>query len=99
MSISEQFKDFWGTYGQFIGLFAGGFVGAYAKMLFDKRKRGMKRMKEERINLLTCLFQYSDISDHSNILHLLKSNSSLGTTSFDQHSLQGNAIYSCRSIL
>ena len=23
MTISEQFKDFWGTYGQFIGLFAG----------------------------------------------------------------------------
>ena len=39
MNISEQFKDFWGTYGQFIGLFAGGFVGAYAKMLFDKRKK------------------------------------------------------------
>jgi hypothetical protein len=39
MTISEQFKDFWGTYGQFIGLFAGGFVGAYAKVLFDKRKK------------------------------------------------------------
>jgi len=25
MTIAEQFKDFWGTYGQFIGLFAGGF--------------------------------------------------------------------------
>lgn len=39
MTIGEQFKDFWGTYGQFIGLFAGGFVGAYAKVLFDKRKK------------------------------------------------------------
>jgi hypothetical protein len=39
MTISEQFKEFWGTYGQFIGLFAGGFVGAYAKVIFDKRKR------------------------------------------------------------
>ena len=39
MTISEQFRDFWGTYGQFIGLFAGGFVGAYAKVLFDKRKK------------------------------------------------------------
>ena len=38
-NISDQFKDFWGTYGQFIGLFAGGFVGAYAKVLFDRRKR------------------------------------------------------------
>jgi hypothetical protein len=44
MTISEQFKDFWGTYGQFIGLFAGGFVGAYAKVIFDKRK---KRHEEE----------------------------------------------------
>jgi len=33
------YKDFWGTYGQFIGLFAGGFVGAYAKVIFDKRKK------------------------------------------------------------
>lgn len=39
MTISEQFKDFWGTYGQFIGLFADGFVGAYAKVIFDKRKK------------------------------------------------------------
>jgi hypothetical protein len=39
MTISEQFKDFWGTYGQFIGLFACGFVGAYAKVIFDKRKK------------------------------------------------------------
>jgi len=46
MTISEQFKDYWGSYGQFIGLFAGGvcgsiqvgFVGAYAKVIFDKRK-------------------------------------------------------------
>ncbi len=38
-TIGEEFKDFWGTYGQFIGLFAGGFVGAYAKVLFDKRKK------------------------------------------------------------
>ena len=38
-NISDQFKDFWGTYGQFIGLFAGGFVGAYAKVLFDRRRR------------------------------------------------------------
>lgn len=43
MTISEQFKDFWGTYGQFIGLFAGGFVGAYARVFFDKinkKRRG-----------------------------------------------------------
>lgn len=45
MSIGEHFKEFWGTYGQFIGLFAGGFIGAYAKVLFDKRKE--KRDKEK----------------------------------------------------
>jgi hypothetical protein len=38
-TIGEYFKDFWGTYGQFIGIFAGGFVGAYARVLFDKRKK------------------------------------------------------------
>ena len=38
-TIGEQFKDFWGTRGELIGLFAGGFVGAYAKALFDKRKK------------------------------------------------------------
>jgi hypothetical protein len=39
LTINEQFKDFWGTYGQFIGLFAGGFVGVFAKSLFDRRKK------------------------------------------------------------
>jgi hypothetical protein len=47
MTISEQFKDFWGTYGQFIGLFAGGFVGACAKVIFDKSK---KRHNENESN-------------------------------------------------
>lgn len=48
LTISEQFKDFWGTYGQFIGLFAGGFIGAYAKVLLDKRKK--KHEESERMN-------------------------------------------------
>jgi hypothetical protein len=39
MTINEHFKDFWGTYGQFIGLFAGGFVGLFAKSIFDRRKK------------------------------------------------------------
>jgi hypothetical protein len=38
-TINDQFRDFWGVYGQFIGIFAGGFVGAYAKLMFDRRKR------------------------------------------------------------
>lgn len=39
LTISDQFKEFWGTYGSFIGLFAGGFKGAFAKVIFDKRKK------------------------------------------------------------
>ncbi len=42
-SIDDQFKDFWDTYGQFIGIFAGAFVGAFAKQMFDKVKRGKER--------------------------------------------------------
>jgi hypothetical protein len=37
-SINDQFKDFWATYGQFIGIFAGAFVGAFAKLIFDRVK-------------------------------------------------------------
>ena len=37
--IEDQFKDFWATYGQFIGIFAGAFVGAFAKQMFDKAKQ------------------------------------------------------------
>ncbi|HEX2407499.1 MAG TPA: hypothetical protein VHJ38_09860 [Nitrososphaeraceae archaeon] len=39
MSINDKFKDFWGAYGQFISLSAGGFVGVFAKYLFDRRKK------------------------------------------------------------
>jgi hypothetical protein len=38
-SVEDQFKDFWATYGQFIGIFAGAFVGAFAKQMFDMAKR------------------------------------------------------------
>jgi hypothetical protein len=38
LTINDKFKEFWGVYGQFIGLFAGGFVGVFAKYLFDRRK-------------------------------------------------------------
>jgi hypothetical protein len=41
--ISDQFKEFWSTYGQIIGIFAGAFVGTFAKVLFDM---GKKRKKE-----------------------------------------------------
>ncbi len=39
MTINDKFKEFWDVYGQFIGLFAGGFVGVFAKALFDRRKK------------------------------------------------------------
>jgi hypothetical protein len=39
-TISDQFKDFWGTYGSVIGIFAGGFVGAASVELFNMRKKG-----------------------------------------------------------
>jgi hypothetical protein len=38
-SITDHFKDFWATYGQFIGIFAGAFVGAFAKQMFDRAKK------------------------------------------------------------
>lgn len=38
-SIADMFRDFWGTYGQFIGIFAGAFIGAFAKVLFDRRRK------------------------------------------------------------
>jgi hypothetical protein len=41
-TISDQFREFWGVYGAFIGIFAGGFVGAFAKLVFDRRKKGQK---------------------------------------------------------
>lgn len=44
-TISDQFKDFWGVYGQFIGIFAGGFVGAASIELFNKRKKRRKISK------------------------------------------------------
>ena len=39
MTINDKFKEFWDVYGQFIGLFPGGFVGVFAKALFDRRKK------------------------------------------------------------
>jgi hypothetical protein len=38
-SIADIFRDFWGTYGHFIGIFGGAFIGAFAKVLFDRRKK------------------------------------------------------------
>ena len=39
MSISDQFREFWGIYGQFIGIFAGAFIGSIAKLIFDRVKK------------------------------------------------------------
>lgn len=46
MNIQDQFKEFWATYGQFIGIFAGAFVGAFARQMFDIVKR--KKEKENK---------------------------------------------------
>ncbi len=37
-----MFRDFWGTYGQFIGIFACAFIGAFAKVLFDRRNMNLQ---------------------------------------------------------
>jgi hypothetical protein len=46
MSISDQFKDFWGVYGSFIGIFAGAFGGAFVTLLVDRRKKKKKNENE-----------------------------------------------------
>ena len=38
-TISDQFREFWGAYGQFIGITAGGFAGAAATLMFNRRKK------------------------------------------------------------
>ena len=44
-TIGDQFRDFWGVYGGFItiiGIIVGGFVGAFATMMFERRKKRME---------------------------------------------------------
>ena len=41
-SIADMFRDFWGTYGQFIGIFACAFKGAFAKVPFDRRNMNLQ---------------------------------------------------------
>jgi hypothetical protein len=48
MDIEDQFKEFWAIYGQFISIFAGAFVGAFAREMFGIVKR-KKRKKEKMI--------------------------------------------------
>jgi hypothetical protein len=43
MSIDDQFKGFWETYGLFIGIFAVAFVGAFTKQIFDRFKKGKEK--------------------------------------------------------
>jgi len=38
-TIGDQFREFWGVYGTAIGLTAGGFVGAAATLMFNRRKK------------------------------------------------------------
>jgi hypothetical protein len=52
MSIDYQFKGFWKTYDHFIGIFAGAFVGAFAKQMFDR----FKKREREGVMRTTFLF-------------------------------------------
>jgi hypothetical protein len=38
-NIGDQFRDFWVVYGSFIGISVGGFVGAFATFLVNRRKK------------------------------------------------------------
>jgi len=38
-TISDQFREFWGVYGTAIGITAGGFAGAAATLMFNRRKK------------------------------------------------------------
>jgi hypothetical protein len=38
-TISDQFKDFWGVYGSFLGIAIGAFVGSFATVLRERKKR------------------------------------------------------------
>lgn len=49
MDIEDQFKEFWATYGQFISIFAGAFVGAFAREMLGLVKR--KKEKEGKNDL------------------------------------------------
>lgn len=49
MDIKDQFKEFWATYGHFISIFAGAFVGAFAREMFGLVKR--KKEKEGKNDL------------------------------------------------
>lgn len=45
-TISDQFKDFWDVYGEFIGIFAGGLLGAASVEIFNMRRK--KKQQEAR---------------------------------------------------
>jgi hypothetical protein len=38
-TICDEFREFWGSYGQFIGVTVGGFVGAAATLMLNRRKK------------------------------------------------------------
>ncbi len=39
LDVSDQFKNFWGTYGQPISIIAGGFAGGFASLIFSRINR------------------------------------------------------------
>jgi hypothetical protein len=50
MSINEQFKDFWVTYGTPMAILAGGIVGAFSTFLIDYLRSKRVRSKKNQIN-------------------------------------------------
>lgn len=67
MTISDQF-EFWGTYGSFIGIFAGGFIGAFAKVLFDRRKKKIRMFQNRILFLYSILLQTNLLKNQSSSL-------------------------------
>ena len=43
LGLSEQFKDFWGIYGQPISIVVGGFAGGATTLLFERLQKKRSR--------------------------------------------------------
>lgn len=52
LTLSEGFKEFWGTYGNFISLLSGGFIAGTASIVLDrlKKNRDSRHMQNHKQN-------------------------------------------------
>ena len=48
ISFDEQFKEFWGVYGQPISIIAGGFAGGFASLVFAKIRKTDKQSEDTK---------------------------------------------------